>query len=91
MIAPIALRELLVASRRSASWRIRLATTVCGFLVAMFALLGASSVTSAGQGIFNVLTFMVLVYAAGAGFLLTTDCIGEERREGTFGLLFSRR
>ena len=88
MIAPIALRELLVASRRPGSWRIRLVTTSCGLIIAFFALVGTSSLTSAGAGIFNVLTFAVFLYVAGAGFVLTADCIGEERRGGTFGLLY---
>ena len=73
MIAPIALRELLVASRRPGNWRIRLVTTSCGLIIAFFALVGTSSLTSAGAGIFNVLTFAVFLYVAGAGFVLTAD------------------
>ena len=41
-----------------------------------------------GTGIFGVLKWMGMIYACGAGVFLTADCLSEEKREGTLGLLF---
>ena len=86
MIAPIATRELLVASRSPFSWRVRIGITSIALLVCFIGLGTGSS--SAGLGTFQFLTFISLLYALGTGLVFTTDCICEERREGTFGLLY---
>ena len=86
MIAPIATRELLVASRSPFSWRVRIGITSIALLVCFIGLGTGSS--SAGPGTFQFLTFISLLYALGTGLVFTTDCICEERREGTFGLLY---
>src|SRR5688572_15408504 len=86
MIAPIATRELLVASRSPVSWRVRMGITSVALLVCFIGLGTGSS--SAGRGTFQFLTFISLLYALGAGLVFTMDCICEERREGTFGLLY---
>jgi ABC-type transport system involved in multi-copper enzyme maturation permease subunit len=88
MIAPIAVRELLVASRRSLSWRIRLLMTLCALLIASLALVSVRSASAVGIEIFNVLCFISFLYALSAGILFTADSITAERREGTFGLLY---
>jgi ABC-type transport system involved in multi-copper enzyme maturation permease subunit len=88
---PIVQRELQVAVRRKSTARIRLWTALTG--------LGLSLVLftfmSLGGGPRNVgsLVFIILAgYAFGlcllAGVFLTADCLGEENREGTLGLLF---
>src|SRR5687767_11093930 len=88
MIAPVASRELLVSSRRPASWRIRLVTTVCALVVAFFALTDTPSVSAAGQVLFHGLGIVALLYTLCAGFIYTSGSITDERREGTFGLLY---
>lgn len=88
MIAPIAVRELIVASRRPMNWRARLIMTGCALLAALVGLASARSLSSAGSGIFSFLSFLLFTYAMLAGFLFTADSIAEERREGTFGLLY---
>ena len=88
MLTPIAMRELLVASRRTMTWRIRLAMTAIALVICFFAIGGQSSISSAGGYAFNVLTILALVYSLAAGFVFTACSISEERREGTFGLLY---
>lgn len=88
MIGPIAIRELLVSSRRSANWRIRLITTLCALLVAAFALTDSPSVAAAGRTLFMGVGLVAFLYSLCAGFIFTTGSITEERCEGTFGLLY---
>jgi hypothetical protein len=88
MVAPIAIRELLIASRRAMTWRIRLGMTSVALVICFFAMTGRSAISSAGQNSFNVLTILALIYTLAAGFLFTACSISEERREGTFGLLY---
>ena len=87
---PIATRELQVASRRKATYRIRLWTAVVGIVV-LFALLLVFKLIP--NGISGKQAFAILSnYAVGlcliAGAFLTADSLSEEKREGTLGLLF---
>ncbi|HTH47314.1 MAG TPA: hypothetical protein VMB21_07365 [Candidatus Limnocylindria bacterium] len=86
---PIAVRELLVASRRPTTFRVRLATAggaaLLGFILLAFTGAGARST---GDLMFTTLVQGGFVYALFAGVLLAADCISEEKREGTLGLLF---
>lgn len=86
---PIALRELLVASRRKTTFRVRLATAA-GAAVLGFALLafGGGGSRSTGDLMFTYLVQGGFLYALFAGVLLGADSISEEKREGTLGLLF---
>ncbi len=91
---PVAERELRVAARK----RSTVLTRVLGALAALaitllflgafsFRTFGASS-SSHGQIVFNVLLWLTFVATLLAGLFLTADTISEEKREGTFGLLF---
>ena len=86
---PIAARELLVASRRKTTFRVRLATAggaaLLGF--ALLAFSGAGS-RSTGDLLFTYLVQGGFLYALFTGVLLAADTISEEKREGTLGLLF---
>ena len=87
MIAPVALRELLVASRRPTTWRNRLLLTSAALALSFFAVAGTTP-ASVGRVSFQVLAVVAFIYVLASGFLFTVDCICEERREGTFGLLY---
>ncbi len=89
---PIVERELRLAARKWASFWIRMVAALitvvigCGFL--LFSLLGAMPPSTVGQSLFSFLTWLAFIVAALAGVFFTSDCISEEKREGTLGLLF---
>jgi ABC-type transport system involved in multi-copper enzyme maturation permease subunit len=89
--SPIVDRELRVASRRRATFWTRmvfaiLAVAIGGLTVMFTGALGTKS--GAGGGVFRVLTVMGFAFCAVVGVFLTSDCLSEEKREGTLGLLF---
>jgi ABC-type transport system involved in cytochrome c biogenesis permease component len=86
---PVVERELRVAARRRGTYWSRLAAAVIGWAVAAWVLTAASAAgAQTGAVVFNVLAALVFVYAALAGLLATADCLSEEKRDGTLGLLF---
>jgi ABC-type transport system involved in cytochrome c biogenesis permease component len=86
---PVVERELRVAARRRGTYWSRLAAAVLGWAVAAWILTAASDVgIQNGAIVFEVLSALVFVYAALGGLLATADCLSEEKRDGTLGLLF---
>jgi len=83
---PVVERELRVASRRRGTYWGRLIVALAGWAVAAWILLAAGAQN--GAVVFQVLAVLVFAYAAVAGLLATSDCVSEEKREGTLGLLF---
>jgi ABC-type transport system involved in multi-copper enzyme maturation permease subunit len=89
---PVAVRELrlIAARRRTYSLRILSATVVLlislGMLYAGFG--GAMSASSAGRNLFLLLSCLAAAYVLLDGALATADCLSQEKREGTLGLLF---
>ena len=87
---PIVQRELRTAARNKATGRIRwwvtlIALVVCSQLFLFMSLNGGGSV---GNPLFSILTGYAFLLSLLAGVFLTADCLSEERREGTLGLLF---
>ena len=88
---PVVERELRIASRKRATYRLRWMTGGAAFLiwVALLATLPNSATpTAAGVWLMWALGILALSVCLATGVLLTSDCISEERREGTLGLLF---
>jgi hypothetical protein len=90
---PIVERELRVAARRRGPFRTRLLAAGVGTLVAagILALMRSSAGfggSAPGFTLFQALGWLGFLFAAAAGMFLTSDCLSEERREGTLGLLF---
>ena len=85
---PVAQRELLAASRRRVTFRVRGAAGVLAVLVGFLGLLGNGSGSGAGAPVFHFLAYLAAFVSAVAGLILTSDAIAAERREGTLGLLF---
>jgi ABC-type transport system involved in multi-copper enzyme maturation permease subunit len=88
---PIVSRELRVASRRKTTFIVRsavalLGIAIGGFLLVFLDLLGTMG--GKGEVAFGVISSYVLLIALLAGVFLASDCLSEERREGTLGLLF---
>jgi ABC-type transport system involved in cytochrome c biogenesis permease component len=86
---PVVERELRVAARRRGTYRGRFVAGLIGSLLAAWILLtGRGMEKDAGADLFMVVSVVVFLYAAVAGTLVTCDCLSEEKREGTLGLLF---
>src|SRR6267142_2773428 len=92
---PIAERELRVASRKRSTFWLRIVAALvalvigCGFLAIS---MGSAAVglgpPALGKALFSVLSWLSFAAAASAGFFFTSDCLSEEKREGTLGFLF---
>src|SRR5437667_3091836 len=89
---PIVDRELRVAARRPATYLTRLLFAIAGAGIVSLALLFAAAAQTGASGIggwlFYFLSLLALGFSAFAGVFLTADCLSEEKREGTLGLLF---
>jgi ABC-type transport system involved in multi-copper enzyme maturation permease subunit len=86
---PLVTRELRAASRRKSTYRVRRWTALIAMVVSLFFIMvGFSGTRNAGGGLFAFLTTYALGLASIAGIFLTADCLSEEKREGTLGLLF---
>jgi ABC-type transport system involved in multi-copper enzyme maturation permease subunit len=92
---PIVDRELRVAARRPRTHRIRLAAALAsiGLAALIFALQhlsngGFGPGTTTGTVLFGFFFALSFAFTGMAGVFLTADCISDEKREGTLGLLF---
>ena len=88
---PIVDRELRVQARQKRTFRLRLANAATAMALVSFMLLvnqGFSTPGSLGHGLFSVLAWLGLIYCLLGGAGNTADCLSEEKREGTLGLLF---
>src|SRR5580658_5685268 len=87
---PIVQRELRVSARRKSTVYVRGAAAMLGIVIGFFALLMVSLSQSSRGGtyMFTVLSWYALLMTLLAGIFLASDCLSEERREGTLGLLF---
>jgi ABC-type transport system involved in multi-copper enzyme maturation permease subunit len=87
---PIIWRELNVASRKPAAFRTRMFIVLSCLLLWITMTVAGSRASSRELGRMLFLAFGVLAFAFAllAGCLLTADCLSEEKREGTLGLLF---
>jgi hypothetical protein len=89
---PIVQRELRVAARKRSTFWLRLAVALVALVIGTgFMALSAASgmgTASLGSGLFRTVTWLAMAGAIGAGLFFTSDCLSEEKREGTLGLLF---
>src|SRR5881396_757428 len=88
---PIVERELRAAARRKSTYRIRSWTALLAVVVSFFSLMFlwlARGRGSLGHPLFIYLTSYAFGLCLLAGVFLTADCLSEEKREGTLGLLF---
>jgi ABC-type transport system involved in cytochrome c biogenesis permease component len=88
-LLPIVQRELLLGSRRPATYWTRFCTAalVGGVLFAL-ALSTHEPPARVAPVIFGFTTTLTFIYALFAGVRYTADALSQERREGTLGLLF---
>jgi ABC-type transport system involved in multi-copper enzyme maturation permease subunit len=91
-VLPIVNRELRVAARKRSTFWVRVVSASAAVILAVGCLLlwrslGASS-AQMGSTLFYALSWTCLAAALGAGLFFTSDCLSEEKREGTLGFLF---
>ena len=87
---PIVERELRVAARRPGVWRTRWFAAM-GMLAVWLLLIAVNRGLAAAElskTLFVALVILALGCCLFAGVFLTADCLSEEKREGTLGLLF---
>ncbi|HUL51339.1 MAG TPA: ABC transporter permease subunit [Candidatus Nitrosotalea sp.] len=91
-VLPIVERELRVAARRRATYRVRLGAAMVGIVIfgwmMLTSFLNAARVADRGLVLFHYLFGFAFVYCLLAGARLTADCLSEEKRDDTLGLLF---
>jgi hypothetical protein len=88
-LPPILDRELRVASRRKGTYRMRLFAAFTVAVIWYLLLIGAHEPsTQLGHHIFLALSVLALGGCLCSGLFLTADCLAQEKREGTLGLIF---
>jgi ABC-type transport system involved in cytochrome c biogenesis permease component len=89
---PIVERELRLKSRRTFSYLSRCAVALVAALMSLgsisLSLSAGGNPTEIGQNMFWAFSPVAFAYALLAGPIFTADCLSEEKREGTLGLLF---
>ncbi len=89
---PIVNRELRVAARKRSTFWLRIAAALTalaiGIACMILSLLPGSGTFQMGRVLFTLLTWLCLAAGLSAGLFFTSDCLSEEKREGTLGLLF---
>src|SRR6266513_2054195 len=87
---PIVERELRAASRRRGTYWNRAVAALAAILIFGGALFfeAHQPPKELGKDIFNALAGLFLLSSLVAGIRYTADCLSEEKREGTLGLLF---
>ena len=87
---PIVERELRVAARRHSTFWMRLVLALAAIAIGFFLYLAHAQLSprALGKEIFGGLGALALVYCLASGRRSTADCLSEEKREGTLGLLF---
>lgn len=88
---PLVERELRIATRKVSTYRIRtLAAGIVTLVAIVMMLFGVVSSlhSQVGKAMFHTLACMTMLLCFLEGTWKTADCLSEERREGTLGLLF---
>ena len=89
---PIVSRELRIAARKASTLWVRLIAVIVATLIAtgfmLLAAMGIPGGPSFGSALLSTLTWLTFLATCLAGVFLTSDCLSQEKREGTLGLLF---
>lgn len=87
---PVAVRELRVASRRSAAYWFRSGMAFSALVTLLWIYWASATAFPAqlGMNIFTGLSVLSAVFVLASGPRSSSDCLSEEKREGTLGLLF---
>src|SRR6266566_65623 len=87
---PIVDRQLRESSRRPATYRMRSLLALAALAIWFFLLIAGrnSGGVRKGMMLFIAIGVLALGFCLVAGIFLTADCLSEEKRAGTLGLLF---
>jgi ABC-type transport system involved in multi-copper enzyme maturation permease subunit len=87
---PIVERELIGASRRRGTYWIRLAAAAVALVIGgwIMLLMHRAPPASLAMVMFVAISVASFVYCLFIGVFRTADCLSEEKRDGTLGLLF---
>src|SRR5207245_231563 len=87
---PIVGRELRVAARQRGTYWMRLAIASMAILIGtgIFVVTLGLSAAQTGRHIFEWLAGLQFIYCLAYGRRSTADCLSQEKRDGTLGLLF---
>lgn len=90
---PIVERELRVLARRRTTYWTRLLAAGLAFVIfagiMVISELGRRPFgNQLGTFLFGIFSFLSFLFVCSAGVFLTSDCLSEEKRDGTLGLLF---
>jgi len=87
---PIVSRDLSLTARRAGTYWLRFWAAVLAVAIWLVLLSEAKRLTPAGAGrlLWNSGGIIAMGFSLLAGVFLTADCLSEEKRDGTLGLLF---
>lgn len=87
---PVVARELRVAARRRGTYWVRsgAALALIGIGTWLFVMMRFESPATLAEGLFGLLTGAAGLYCLLSGVRNTSDCLSQEKRDGTLGLLF---
>ena len=87
---PVVERELRVGARRRGTYWIRLGVALAAIGLGgwIMMLSFARSTQSLGSTLFYALSILAYTYCLVIGLVTTADCLSQEKRDGTLGLLF---
>ena len=87
---PVVGRELRVASRRRHTYWTRFLAGLAGVALMTWIWFGLANEAehARGQLLFRFMAGLALAYCLFSGVPITSDCVSQEKREGTLGLLF---
>jgi len=91
VVLPVVARELRVAARGRAIYRVRFwaVLVMLGVFIWFLKTSGLDQNNSRfGQEVMSVLLIPAFVFSLFIGVIATADCVSSEKREGTLGLLF---
>src|SRR6476660_5793816 len=87
---PIVERELRVSARQPITYWVRFAAAACLLLIWLTFSLSSHRTGMSGMShdLFTAFGVVAFGFCLSSGIFLTADCLSEEKREGTLGLLF---
>ena len=89
-LLPIVARELRVAARRRSTYWVRCGAALTLIIIGtwLFLMMQPQPPQEVSVFLFEVLTAIAVFHCLVRGVWVTSDCLSEEKREGTLGLLF---
>ncbi len=87
---PIVARELRVTARRRGTYWVRTGAALLVMVIGIwvYLLMGTERPKNIAMVLFGVLTSAAVLHCWLSGIRATADCLSQEKREGTLGLLF---